>query len=100
MSQNSQPFLEFSLCRDITNKPEMVNAPEGLNKVILRKMKRDLIVRLFKYQVNNLPASSTTRLYSDWLLQSEESYPAFPTLPFARESPVTNALSSYNCQHS
>ena len=22
------------------NKPEMVNAPEGLNKVILRKMKR------------------------------------------------------------
>ena len=24
----------------IYNKPEMVNAPEGLNKVILRKMKR------------------------------------------------------------
>ena len=78
----------------------MVNAPEGFNKVILRKIKRDLIVRLFKYQVNNSPASSTTRLHSDWLLQSEESYAAFPTLPFARESPVTNAQSSYNCQHS
>ena len=49
--------MEFSIAvttQILLYKPEMVNAPEGLNN--LRKIK---IVRLIiRYQVNNLPAHS------------------------------------------